>query len=281
VSSVALSKPAGSKMTAVKWIAAVVVLTALVIGGLFAAGVFSGVAPGPASAASSARPAPSSVPVDVAPLNPPQGAVPPRAAEPTAVPASPTASDSRFATTPPAGASGQNLAGTAPPANAGTAAAGLAAAGAKSSGAPGDRPISAAGGFGGVKVTSAIDLQVFENGSLVGSTAGSIAVVEGSHTFELVNEPLGFRVRSTVSVRAGQLTPVAIAVPSARLSLNAVPWADVFIDGKPAGQTPLANVMVPIGSHVVVFRHPQLGEQTQTVIVKADGLTRASATFKQ
>jgi hypothetical protein len=32
---------------------------------------------------------------------------------------------------------------------------------------------------------------------------------------------------------------------------------------------------------VIVFKHPELGEQTQTLVVKADILTRVSATFRQ
>jgi PEGA domain len=144
-----------------------------------------------------------------------------------------------------------------------------------------DRPAGSTGAFGGVKVTAPIELQVFENGALIGSTAGPIAMVDGVHVLEMVNDSLAFRVRSTVTVRAGQMAPVLISVPNGRVSINAAPWADVFIDGRPVGQTPLANIAVPIGAHEFVFRHPQLGEQKQTVLVKADGLTRVSATFQQ
>jgi len=53
------------------------------------------------------------------------------------------------------------------------------------------------------------------------------------------------------------------------VSANARPWADVAIDGKSGGQTPISNLQVPIGVHEVVFRHPRLGERRQTVVVKA------------
>jgi hypothetical protein len=135
--------------------------------------------------------------------------------------------------------------------------------------------------FGGVRVASAIDLQVYEAGRLLGSTAGPIAVNEGLHEFELVNEALGFRMRQSVTVRAGQLAPMTVVVPNGRISINAVPWAEVIIDGNAAGQTPLANLSLPIGSHEIVFRHPQFPEQRQTVLVKAEGLTRVSATLQR
>jgi hypothetical protein len=51
------------------------------------------------------------------------------------------------------------------------------------------------------------------------------------------------------------------------VSVNAIPWANVFIDGQSAGETPLGNLSVPIGPHEFVFRHPQLGEQHRVIMV--------------
>ena len=60
----------------------------------------------------------------------------------------------------------------------------------------------------------------------------------------------------------------------ASISVNARPWADVFLDGDNVGQTPIANLPVSIGSHEMVFRHPQLGERKQTVSVSVNGPNR-------
>ena len=125
-----------------------------------------------------------------------------------------------------------------------------------------------------------MDLQVFENGKLIGSTAGPIALNEGPRTIEVVNETLGFRFRQTVNVKGGQMTTVNIAVPNGRISINAAPWAEVDIDGKPAGETPLANLSLPIGSHEITFRHPEHGVKKQTVVVKVEGLTRVTQVFQ-
>ncbi len=144
-----------------------------------------------------------------------------------------------------------------------------------------DAPAPAtAGRFGGVRITSPVELQVFEAGALVGSTAGPIAIADGRHVFDLVNDALGYRGRMTVDVKAGQMASVPVTLPNGRISINAAPWAEVAIDGKPAGQTPLANVSIPIGTHEVVFRHPQFGEQRHTVVVKAEDITRVSASFR-
>jgi len=51
------------------------------------------------------------------------------------------------------------------------------------------------------------------------------------------------------------------------LALNAVPWAEAFIDGTSVGETPIGGTRVPVGTHEVVFRHPQLGERRTFVTV--------------
>jgi hypothetical protein len=76
------------------------------------------------------------------------------------------------------------------------------------------------------------------------------------------------------------MTNLSIAVPKGRISINAVPWAEVLIDGTAAGQTPLANLSLPIGTHEIVFRHPQFGERKQTVVVKVEGLSKVTQTLQ-
>ncbi|HET9371405.1 MAG TPA: PEGA domain-containing protein [Vicinamibacterales bacterium] len=132
---------------------------------------------------------------------------------------------------------------------------------------------------GTLQVTSRIELQIFEKGQLIGTSGSAITLPRGTHQLEFVNETLGFRATQTVNMRLAN-TPVSVAVPNGRISINAVPWAEVWIDGNPAGQTPLANLAIPIGQHEIVFRHPQLGEQRQTAVVKVEGLTRVSATLQ-
>jgi hypothetical protein len=53
-----------------------------------------------------------------------------------------------------------------------------------------------------------------------------------------------------------------------------------MIDGRVVGQTPLANLSLPIGSHEVVFMHPQFGEKRQTVVVTVGGIARVTQDFR-
>jgi PEGA domain len=119
-------------------------------------------------------------------------------------------------------------------------------------------------------VESPVDLRVLENGQLLGvSNAAPIALAAGKHQFDLVNDALELRLTRSVTIDPGKAARISVTIPSGSLFINASPWADVFVDGRSVGVTPLGNVPVLVGSHDVVFRHPQLGEKQRTVVVGA------------
>ncbi len=134
---------------------------------------------------------------------------------------------------------------------------------------------------GWLRVTAPIDLQLFENGVLIGSSADRIALSAGRHVIDAVSTAVGYRTTSTVVVPAGSVAPLKLELPNGTLNVNATPWAEIAIDGKPFGPTPIGNISLSLGSHDVVFTHPQLGERRQTVLVTLDGTTRISANLQQ
>jgi hypothetical protein len=146
-------------------------------------------------------------------------------------------------------------------------------------------PLRAAEGApvsGWVSVKAPVDLQLFEKSQLLG-TSGSdrIMVSAGKHDLELVNDALGFRVTKSVTVPAGKVAPITVSWPTGTASINALPWAEVFVDGAKIGETPLGNVSLPIGPHEVTFRHPELGEQKQGVTITLKSPSRISADLRK
>ena len=123
---------------------------------------------------------------------------------------------------------------------------------------------------GWLAISVPIPLQIYEGTRLVGSTESDrILVTAGSHTYDLVNERFGFRVSRAVQVTAGQTASISVALPRGTINVNAVPWAQVWIDGQPLGETPIGNVSWTIGAHEIVLRHPEFGERriTSTITV--------------
>jgi hypothetical protein len=135
---------------------------------------------------------------------------------------------------------------------------------------------------GGVRIRSAIELKVLQGDRVLGSSAdGPIVATAGTHQLDLINTTFGVNLRRPVTFSAGQITNVDVAIPPGRVSINAQPWAEVFIDSRLVGETPLANLSVPVGEHEVLFRHPELGERRQRITVRADAPARASQSFER
>jgi PEGA domain len=131
---------------------------------------------------------------------------------------------------------------------------------------PRGQRILLAGGW--LAVSSPVALQLREGGKVIGTTdAERVMLPSGEHNLELVNESLGYVAQRRVTIAAGKTARLAIDVPKGTLSVNAQPWADIWLDGRSLGETPIGNISTPIGSHEIVFRHPELGERRETIVV--------------
>ena len=146
-------------------------------------------------------------------------------------------------------------------------------------------PLAAAEGApvsGWLSVSAPADVQIFENKRLVGSSqTDRLMVTAGRHELEIVNETLGYRAVRTVQVPAGKVTPVKIDFPKGTIALNALPWAEVWVDGEKVGETPIGNLQVTIGVHDVLFRNPDLGELRQKATVTLTAPARLSVDLRK
>jgi len=135
-------------------------------------------------------------------------------------------------------------------------------------------PTGANGGW--VSIKAPFEMQVLENGKVIGTTGmDSLMLPAGAHELEVQAAAFSFSQTLNVKVPAGKTVTMPVTLPKNTLSINALPWADVTLDGQAVGQTPLGNLSVTIGNHEVVWRHPQLGERRQTVKVTAGAPVRA------
>ena len=107
------------------------------------------------------------------------------------------------------------------------------------------------------------------DGINIGQTPlGRIELDPGTHRITLVNDHVVGVIRDDVVLEAGNsVTKRYRFSDTGYLSLVVTPWADVSVDGRPIGQTPLGRVAVPAGSHVVRFSHPDLGATERDVDV--------------
>ena len=147
-------------------------------------------------------------------------------------------------------------------------------AGARAAAAPADpgvaNRVSSSGSAGWISFETPFEMRILDRGRPRGtSRGGRLSLAEGSHELEFVNDLYEVRHRVLATVVAGRSTRVNVPIPNGSLSINALPWADVWIDGTPVGTTPLANLSLPVGPHEVTLKHPTLGERRHAVVVKA------------
>jgi hypothetical protein len=134
---------------------------------------------------------------------------------------------------------------------------------------------------GWLSVKAPVAIEIRQGGRLLGTTESDrIMMAAGRHEVELVNDTLGYNVTRSIQVPPGKIASIAVEMPMGTINLNAAPWAEVWIDGRRAGETPIGNLPIAIGPHEIVFRHPQLGEKRQAVSVTLKAPVRLSVDMK-
>lgn len=126
-------------------------------------------------------------------------------------------------------------------------------------------------GAGAIRISSPIPLKVLEDTRVLGSVPGAdLELDAGRHEIELVNDALGYRARQVLDVEPGQSVTIHVAPPHGLVTIDASPWADVRLDGKAIGRTPLGPLPLGLGEHVITFTHPTGGSDRQRITVKSE-----------
>ena len=128
---------------------------------------------------------------------------------------------------------------------------------------------------GWLSISAPFDVDVAEHDDVIGTSGASrIMLAAGRHDIVFTNSRLGYQESRKIDVTAGKTTSVRVDPPKVSISVNARPWAEVTVDGNNVGQTPIANLLVAVGAHGLVFRHPEFAERRQTIMVTAKGPNR-------
>jgi hypothetical protein len=134
---------------------------------------------------------------------------------------------------------------------------------------------------GWVAVFAPIVLQVSADGRSLGTTEQNrLMLPPGTHQLTLTNKELGYSSTQQVEIEPGEVKTINIE-PRGTVSLNAVPWAEVWLEGRKLGDTPLASTPVPLGVREFVFKNPQFGERKVTATVKAGAPSLVTVDFSK
>jgi hypothetical protein len=129
-------------------------------------------------------------------------------------------------------------------------------------------------------ITAPFPIEVSENGKALGSSEDQILLSPGSHTLRLANKDLGYVGSETVEIQPGEVTKLTLD-PRGRANINAAPWAEVWIDGEKAGETPMANVAIRLGIREIVFKNPQFPDRKVTTTITGNAPATISIDFNK
>jgi hypothetical protein len=122
---------------------------------------------------------------------------------------------------------------------------------------------------GWIAVFSPVTLDIAENGKSIGTTEqGRLMLSPGRHTLTFSSQDMGYKTTQAVDIEPGEERSVSL-VPTGELNANATPWAEVWMNGNKVGETPIAALRVPLGTHEVVFKNPKFPDRQVTVTVRA------------
>jgi len=129
--------------------------------------------------------------------------------------------------------------------------------------------------------------KVYLNGEYIGQTPiGSYQVKPGTYNYKLACPEFGMDRMGTVIISAGEnkaiqeifVSPVTQQQsPQAPgyLTVAIKPWAQVEIDGKNYGLSPLVEIALPSGPHTINLKNPKVGlDQTLHVFIESGGLVK-------
>ncbi len=135
---------------------------------------------------------------------------------------------------------------------------------------------------GWVAIDVSSPLRISEAGRFLGTTdIDRLMLPVGEHVLDINSDELGYGVQRTVRIAAGATATIQLELPHATLSINALPWAEAWVDGESVGETPIGNLSRTIGRHEVVLKHPELGERRESVIVSMKQPARVSVDLRK
>ncbi len=119
---------------------------------------------------------------------------------------------------------------------------------------------------GWLHLSSPIELHISEGARRIQlDDRNQILLPPGAHDLQFENAGFGYRERRRVDIKPGEIASIAILPPPSRLTVNASLPAEVLIDGRRAGETPLTDHPIDLGTRVVVVKSITGAERRFTI----------------
>ncbi len=122
--------------------------------------------------------------------------------------------------------------------------------------------------------------EVYLDNGYVQTTPFTLERKAGDYTLEF-RHPSRQNITRTVRLAAGNSDTLDVLLPAVNgfLSVLAVPWGNVFVNGELVGETPLQDFALPQGRHVLRIENPSYPALVDTIRIEAGKVTEKRFSF--
>jgi hypothetical protein len=122
---------------------------------------------------------------------------------------------------------------------------------------------------GWLKVFAPFDITISEGSKVLRlDDREQVMLPAGPHDIRFENRALGYQETRHVEVQPGITATLSLAVPQSKLTLTTSVPADVIIDGVSAGETPLTDHAIPLGTRDILLKS-EAGFRRLSIVVTA------------
>jgi hypothetical protein len=108
---------------------------------------------------------------------------------------------------------------------------------------------------GWLKVFAPFDIEIADGTRAIRlDERGQAMLTPGPHQMRFANRALGYVETQHVEIKPGEVASLSLSPPPSKLTVTATAPAEVLVDGESAGQTPLTDHPVPLGTHDIVVK---------------------------
>jgi hypothetical protein len=124
---------------------------------------------------------------------------------------------------------------------------------------------------GWLHVSAPFEVQISEGRkSITLDDSNQVLLAPGPHDVRFENRTLGLREVRHLDIRPGETTAISLGTPVSHLTVTSSEPATVTIDGQQAGETPLTDFAVAVGTRDVTITSASGAVRHQTLTVKVE-----------
>ncbi len=134
---------------------------------------------------------------------------------------------------------------------------------------------------GKLNIMTLKNLSIYIDGKKEGEGSISTFLAPGTHRIKLVSKPKMINYKTSIKIESNKELTKTIMLKKGKLSLSVKPWANIYVNGKKIGQTPIPPKVLYEGTYNIVLKNPKYPSFSKTIKIKPGRTTLIMKDFKK